>query len=152
MVRSEEEDVDNHFDTLTQMHEDKYTILQRRLWARTIHCGTHDSFETPPALPMFGPPPPKRARRESLSDAVAAVFAKAISPSTAAADATSDSSRPLAKSPGKTADVRMKNLQQLRYIQQLFEDNILTEAEFVEQKMSIQCVDVHEVNNFVHRK
>ena len=99
------------------MHEDKYTIPQRRLWARTIHCGTHDSFETPPALPMFGPSPPKRARRESLSDAVAAVFAKAISPSTA--DATSDSSRPLVKSPGKTVDVRMKNLQQLRYIQQL---------------------------------
>ena len=31
----------------------------------------------------------------------------------------------------------MKNLQQLRYIQQLFEDKILSEDEFLEQKRSI---------------
>lgn len=33
-------------------------------------------------------------------------------------------------SPGKCAEVRMQNLQQLRYLQELYNDNILTEAEY----------------------
>jgi len=37
-------------------------------------------------------------------------------------------------SPGKTADIRMKNLQQLRFLQQLMEDRIISEKEFLEQK------------------
>ena len=40
-------------------------------------------------------------------------------------------------SPGKSVELRMKNLQQLRFLQQLFEDNILSEMEFIEQKKSI---------------
>lgn len=35
------------------------------------------------------------------------------------------------------ADVRMKNFQQLRYLQQLFQDDVLTEAEYTEQKSKI---------------
>lgn len=35
-------------------------------------------------------------------------------------------------SPGKCAEVRMQNLQQLRYLQELYNDNILTEAEYQE--------------------
>ncbi len=35
-------------------------------------------------------------------------------------------------SPGKSVKLRMKNLQQLRFLQQLFEDNILSETEFLE--------------------
>ena len=128
------EDVDDHFATLTEMHEDEYSILQQRLWARTINCGTHDSFEIPPALPMFAPPP-KRSKKDSLTDTVPAVLAKAISPDTAT---TKDASRldhlPLSSSPGKSADLRMKNLQQQRYIQQLFEVKISSEDEFLEQK------------------
>jgi len=40
-------------------------------------------------------------------------------------------------SPGKTAELRMKNLKQLRYLQSLFEDGILTEKEHAEQKANI---------------
>ena len=36
--------------------------------------------------------------------------------------------------PEKSADLRMKNLQQLRYLQQLHDDNILSDTEFLEQK------------------
>ena len=43
----------------------------------------------------------------------------------------------IAISPGKSVDLRMKNLQQLRFIQQLFDDNILSQDEFLEQKKSI---------------
>ena len=37
-------------------------------------------------------------------------------------------------SPAKVADVRMKNLEQLKFLQQLYEDGILSHAEFIEQK------------------
>lgn len=40
----------------------------------------------------------------------------------------------LGVSPGKAIDLRMKNLQQLRYLQQLYEDNILSDRELAEQK------------------
>ena len=40
-------------------------------------------------------------------------------------------------SPGRAVDLRMKNYQQLRYLQQLYEDNILNEDEYTEQKRSI---------------
>ncbi len=40
-------------------------------------------------------------------------------------------------SPGKRIEPRMKNFEQLRYLQQIFEDQILDEKEYVEQKGSI---------------
>ena len=44
---------------------------QLRLWARMIHCGTHDGYDNPPAVPMFSGTQPKRPRRESLADTIA---------------------------------------------------------------------------------
>ena len=43
----------------------------------------------------------------------------------------------LGVSPGKAADIRMKNLEQLQYMQQLMEDGMLTSEEFIEQKQII---------------
>ena len=40
-------------------------------------------------------------------------------------------------SPGKVLEHRMKNLEQLRYLQNLFEDGILNEKEYAEQKGNI---------------
>ena len=41
---------------------------------------------------------------------------------------------PVGISPGKAADIQMKNLQQLHFLQQLIEDRIISVREFVEQK------------------
>ena len=40
-------------------------------------------------------------------------------------------------SPGKAVDLRMKNYEQLRYLQQLYEDGILDQKEYMEQKQDI---------------
>ena len=40
-------------------------------------------------------------------------------------------------SPGKAVELRMKNFEQLPYLQQLFEDGILSDTEYTEQKRSI---------------
>ena len=42
-----------------------------------------------------------------------------------------------AVSPGKAVELRIKNYQQLHFPQQLFEDGILDEKEFTEQKGNI---------------
>ena len=39
--------------------------------------------------------------------------------------------------PGKTVQLWMKNLKQLRYLQSVFEDGILNESEYSEQKTCI---------------
>jgi len=130
----EEDDVDEHFMILTEKHGDTYSVPQRRLWARTIHCGTHDSHDTPPALPMFGPPP-KRPKKESFTDAMtsaAVAFAKAISPSTQEIPSPQHHQPSVMLSPTKSVDLWMKILQHLRFTQQLFEDNILTHEDYQE--------------------
>jgi len=43
----------------------------------------------------------------------------------------------LGVSPGKAVDLRMKNLQQLCYLQSLYEDNILSDQELAEQKQIV---------------
>ena len=40
-------------------------------------------------------------------------------------------------SPGKVVDLRMKNFEQLRYLQMFYEDRILSEAEYNKQKRNI---------------
>jgi hypothetical protein len=40
-------------------------------------------------------------------------------------------------SPGKSAELRMKNFEQLRYLQHPYDDGILTIKEFEEQKEKI---------------
>ena len=95
---------DDHFTVFTEMHGNEFSIPQQRLWAQTINCGTHDSFEIPPALSMFAPPPKQRFK-DSLTDTVAAVLAKAISPGTAnVKDASRLDPLPLTTS-GKKADL-----------------------------------------------
>jgi hypothetical protein len=138
--KSSEDDVDTIYQELKEKHKDKYTIPQLRLWARMIHCGTHDGYDNPPAVPMFSGTQPKRPRKESLADTIAesvAAFSKAFGSNSPAQSSTSSPTPTLGLSPGKSIDLRMKNLQQLRYIQQLFEDNILSEPEFLEQKKNI---------------
>ena len=40
-------------------------------------------------------------------------------------------------SPSKAAELRMKNFEQLRYLQGLFDDGIITDKELVEQKQMV---------------
>ena len=98
-LKLQEEDVDEHFQILTEKHGDTYTLPQR-----SSNYPLHDSY-TPPAVPMFGPPP-KRHMKESTAK-----------PNTSSASGTQEDSSSLANqssvaiSPGKSVDLRMKNLQ-----------------------------------------
>ena len=114
---------------------------------------THSTYTHPSSTP-------KRRKRETLSEALteaAVVFAESFSASktpnnddscrcscqpedvTNTSSITTPTTTVVAAqiSPQNAVDLRMKNYEQLRYLQQLFNDGILDEQEFVEQKANI---------------
>lgn len=137
--KDRDEDIDEVYDELYKKHGSNYTVPQLRLWARMIDCGTHESRDTPPSVPMIVGPQPKKAKKESLSDVIVdavSAFSKAVQ---SPGQCTEASPGPVSVgiSPGKAVDLRSKNLQQLRSLQQLYDDSILSEKEFLEQKQII---------------
>ena len=136
--RSEkEEELEDVFQKLKQKHESEYSGPQLRLWARMIICNTHDDMDNPPRVPMITGSVQKQPRRESLTDvftSAATAVANAFSSTRIDQSAETPLSQQVKCSPTKTVDIRMKNLEQLRVLQGLREDGILTEDEFLSQK------------------
>ena len=64
------------------------------------------------------------------------MFANALKGGTASTDKVPTSSTS-SMSPTKAIELRMKNFEQLSYLKQLFDDNILSEDEYTEQKQNI---------------
>ena len=150
--RQEEEDVEDNFKVFQRKHRanKQFTTPMLRLWARTITAGLHDHFDSPPDLPAFSQSQPKKPRKqESLSDALseaAVSIVHALSGSSSKEKEkepiTPSKTAPAASvgigvSPGKSVELRMKNFEQLRYLQQFYEDHILDESEYQEQKQNI---------------
>ena len=148
LKRQEREDqVDGVFKDLKSKHNDKYSVPQLRLWSRMISTSLHDDMDKPPNIPAFGGSN-KKPRKESVADAIlgaAATVIKALrTPDVNSSNDSKGSAEPeshtipiMGISPGKAVELRMKNLEQLRYLQNLFEDGILDEKEYAEQKSSI---------------
>ena len=120
--------------------------------------GIHDSIDTPLDIPIItGAAKRKKEQSRSMDqDALTAIATSATTAAVSAlADAVSsrsgskstespprsckaaDRDKPIGLSPGRMIELRMKNYEQLRYVQSLFEDNIISETEFVEQKALI---------------
>lgn len=132
--KEDEDTIDDTYQELKEKHGDTYNAPQLRLWARMIDCGTHESLESPPSLPPIVGMQPKKTRKDSLTEVIvgaASAFSKAMqSPGQSIPQVPPCTGI----SPGKAVDLRSKNLQQLRSIQKLFEDNILSQDEYMEQK------------------
>lgn len=140
--QEKEEEVETLFCELRDKHSGKFSVLQLRLWERMVATGIHDDLEEPPQVPMITGITPKRAKKETLSDALTPL-AKAITKAFTGNQASSTPEKCAVASqqtsqcgisPAKVADVRMKNLEQVKFLQQLYEDGILSHAEFIKQK------------------
>ena len=138
--QKKEEEVDSVFQELREKHGAKYDTPRLRLWARMVASNLHEDLDTPPAIPAFSSTP-RRPHSPSLATVIsgaATAFAKALGENSQQdKEGSNVSGTSIGVSPGKAVDLRMKNYQQLRYIQQLFEDGILSEAEYIEQKQRI---------------
>jgi len=65
-----EDEVDTIYHKLKGKHRNTYDTSQLHLWARMIHCGTHDDYDDPPRVAMITDILPKHPER--MSDALAA--------------------------------------------------------------------------------
>ena len=86
-----------------------------------------DDYDKPPDAPAFSGAAPKRARKESLKEALsgaAVAIVKEIKKTGESPQLTCPTGPGV--SPGRVVYLRMKNFQQLRFFQQLY-DNILDE-------------------------
>lgn len=138
--REREEAIDDIFDELRSKHAQAYSPVQLRLWARMISSGIHVSTDDPPNVPMISGNLPKRSKQDTstgnvATDVIVEAVAKALVPkipssSSPPAVCTSTS----ASSPVTLAEVRMKNLEQLKFLQGLYDSGTLTATEFDEQK------------------
>ena len=140
--QKKEEEVDFVFQELREKHGTTYDIPRLRLWARMVTMNLHDDLDNPPAIPAFTSTP-RKSRSPLLSTVIsgaATAVAKALgegSEQKKDGDSCTSAGSSVGVSPGKAVDLRMKNYQQLRYIQQLFDDGILTKSEYLEQKKDI---------------
>lgn len=75
-----EDEVEEIYDELKLKHGEDYTSPQLKLWARMIHVGTHDDYSDPPHVPMITGIPPKRSKKDSLTEVIAGA-AESILPS-----------------------------------------------------------------------
>lgn len=145
-TNNQEEELECVFRRLRKKHGNKWSGPQYRLWARAMVSGIHDDDSKPPNSPMFTGGLQKQPK-ESLADAFASAataIAKAFSPKPHSDDSAT-TGRSVHFSPGKKVDIRMKNLEQLRVLQSLMEDGILSEDEFSEQKRIV----LQSLNNLV---
>ena len=112
-------DLEEIYEELQETHLDCYTAEQLRAWAHLIQMNKHDSYEEPPNKPFF-----RNTRKRGSSSAISSVSnaSAAITPHV---------------SPSKAVDLRMKNYQQLRYLQSLYDDGIINDTELADQKSSI---------------
>ena len=117
------------FQQLEKRHGSEYSGPQLRLWAHMFVAKTHDDLDNPSNVPLITGSVQRLPRKESLSDAFtndACTIAKPFSPPPTPPPTPSS-----ARLPSKVVNICMKNLEQL---QQLREDGILTEEEFLLQK------------------
>ena len=143
---------------LQDMHGDDLQLseLQYRLWARMIATGVYLKKDVPPQVPMITGVAPKRNRksvdvfdeRRSLQDSIvstATAVVKAMSSGNQSTSTLAQSPQihqnvlgsPMPVSPAKAADIRGKSYGQLATLKKLYEDNVLTQEEFEEQKLAI---------------
>lgn len=146
-VSKRQDEVEETYEDLKRRHHNTYSSPQLRLWARMIVSHLHSDRDSPLNIPAFSKNTsgPKRSQ-QSFSDAItgaAVAFAQALRNDN---QCTSQPATPTpvcttagTLSAAKVVDLRMKNFEQLRYLQQLFDNGILTQAEYTEQKNNILC-------------
>ena len=137
-----EEDLKKTAERIREIHGDKFTYSQYRIWARLVQSDMFKNISIIPPIPALQstPQPPKRMQNESLKDVLAGAavtFVEAIcspdysnSSVKAQNSVVTNSSPPKAVpnldtsariSPCRATELRMKKLQELRELQKLLE-------------------------------
>ena len=144
---SELDDVDVIFKDLKRKHPDM-TNPKLRLWAKMIDKGRHDDYDNPPAIPLISGSPAPAKKKTSVADALASaatVIANAFQspqPATTCSSPLKSSSTTGVTgfgtfSPLSHAKLRRSCLEDLKSLNELYQEAVLSETEFMEQKEKI---------------
>ena len=85
-----------------------------------ISTGLHSDFDAPPEIPVFLGSIPKHACRESSSDAISGTAVAVVDALKGKEKAQEPSTSASGISLEISVELRMKNYEQLRYLQQLY--------------------------------
>ena len=112
-----------------------------RLWAKIIQTGRWDNYDNPPPIPLITGTPKSQSRKDSITDAltvVATAVVNALKPQewTTPKRASADSSG-VKVSPMRSVTIQRSCLDNLKKLKELYEDQVLTEEEFQEEKQQI---------------
>lgn len=140
-----------HVHELQKIHGDKYDYGEYRLWARMIKNQQWNDKECPPNIPMIRGKAARRGRHDVVDTLASAAVAivKALSPSTPAPQSPTPTSTVAASktdgmSPGKMVQLRSQYLKQLKEIQTLRDEQVLSPDEFKVEK-EIILNSLHEL-------
>jgi len=117
--QEKEEESEAIFKELQEKHSSKYDIPRLRLWSRMISAGFHDNYDEPPNIPAFSGT--KKAKKETLSECFSGA-AVAVMKALQGNDKEKEAAPVSAGT--SSIDLRMKNFEQLRYLQSLYADTI----------------------------
>ena len=125
-------------DELKEIHGENYRYAQLKMWARMIEGQQWDSKEKPPPVPNGSYSKQESNSKDTTASALtdaAVAFAHALRGSPVKVAATQTTTI----SPGKNVQLSQQYLQQLKTIQALRDDGILTNQEFVDEKERVMC-------------
>ena len=112
-----------------------------RLWAKMISKGRHDDYTNPPQIPLITGSSAQSKKKSSnaqvadaLTNAATAIVSAMKSPTT---PQNSHSQTSAKFSPMSGAKLRRSCLDDLKSLKELYQDAVLSEAEFTEQKEKI---------------
>lgn len=140
-----EEELDKLVEELQKVHNEKYNYVQYKLWARMIKSGQWSDKETPPNLPMITGKAAHKEKRNDVAETIATAavaVVRALQSPTQSTPTKQDTIQktnnpPEGISPGKRVQLRSQYLKQLKDIQLLRDDGVLTAEEFQAEKNSI---------------
>ena len=136
---AEEKELEEGIQKLQSIHSDDYDYGQYRLWARMIKNNQWKDFNNPPSLPMITGKVSRKDKSVTVVDilATAAVaIIKELKKDTTT-PANKGTCTPGGMSPGKKVELRSQYLKQLKEIQNLKDEGILTLEEFQAEKDTI---------------
>ena len=122
---------------LVELHKDKWTSFQYKLWAEMLVCGTHTSLDEPPSASMFS-----RESKRSSSTASSSLNDTVVSGMMTMMSSLCQALVPkpagsTCGSPVKRAELRGTYIKQLAELKQLRDSGILDEGEYEEQRSDI---------------
>lgn len=121
---------------LQEMHKEKYTPFQYKLWAEMLVIGTHHSFSEPPSSSMFD----SDKKRSSCSNADVNTMVTAmntLSQALVLKEVSVHENKDSLSSPMKKAQLRGTYMKQLNELRQLYDNQILSKDEYEEQRLEL---------------